>query len=100
MMDIGKAVTESQKEQHCKEGHCFQCSKHGHLARECLDWNAQIWTTKTESKNDKTETIKVSEVDENPSLLAAAILALSEIDREVFMKAMQAGGEDMGFVNA
>jgi hypothetical protein len=33
-------------------------------------------------------------------LLAAAILALSKVNREVFIKAMQAGGEDMGFVNA
>jgi hypothetical protein len=99
-IDIGKAVTESQKEQHCKEGRCFRCSKRGHLVQECPDRNTQIRTTEVESKIDKTETIKVSKIEEHPSLLAAAILALSETDREVFIKAMQAGGEDMGFVDA
>jgi hypothetical protein len=99
-MDIGKAVTESQKEQHRKEGRCFRCSKRGHLARECPDRDLKIRTAETKSTNDETETIKVSEIEENPSSLAAAILALSELDREVFIKAMQAGGEDMGFVDA
>jgi hypothetical protein len=33
-----KATTDAEKEQHQKEGRCFECSQQGHLARNCLNW--------------------------------------------------------------
>jgi hypothetical protein len=32
-----KAITEADKEKHRKEGRCFECSKQGHMARDCPD---------------------------------------------------------------
>jgi hypothetical protein len=32
-----KAITEADKEKHRKEGHCFECSKQGHMAWDCPD---------------------------------------------------------------
>ena len=31
----GKAITEEQKAQFCKEGRCYECNKQGHMARDC-----------------------------------------------------------------
>ena len=32
---IRKATTEDEKAQHRQEGHCFKCSRQGHLANKC-----------------------------------------------------------------
>ena len=32
---VYKAYTEIDKKKHCTEGRCFECSKQGHMAREC-----------------------------------------------------------------
>ena len=31
----GKATTEEQKAKFCKEGHCYECKRQGHMARDC-----------------------------------------------------------------
>jgi hypothetical protein len=34
---VHKAVMEAKKEKHRREGCCFECSRQGHLARDCPD---------------------------------------------------------------
>jgi DNA-binding IscR family transcriptional regulator len=32
---VCKATTEAEKQKHCQEGQCFECSQQGHLAQNC-----------------------------------------------------------------
>jgi hypothetical protein len=96
-----KAVTEAEKEKHQKKGCCFECSKQGHLARDCPDWPRQLaWAHAMET----TDTDEIGSQDENtsygPKELAALLRKLSEDDKDSFIRAMQEEGKDMGFQNA
>jgi hypothetical protein len=31
----GKATTEEQKVKFCKEGHCYECKRQGHMVQDC-----------------------------------------------------------------
>jgi hypothetical protein len=96
-----KAITEADKEKHQKEGHCFECSKQGHMARDCLDQPHRLTRACTADTTDMT---KIGSQEENtsygPKELASLLRKLSEEDRDSFIRAMQEEGEEMGFQDA
>jgi hypothetical protein len=97
-----KAVTEQDKEKHRAEGRCYQCSKRGHLARDCPDKKTRVRATNEDAeeappkpppKEKKEKTEKPIQVKE----LAALIKKLGEEDYDALMANM---AEDEGFVDA
>jgi hypothetical protein len=50
-----KAITEADKEKHWKEGHCFKCSKQGHMAQDCPDWPCWLVCACPTDTTDTTE---------------------------------------------
>jgi hypothetical protein len=93
-----KATTKAEKRKHHTEGCCFECSKQGHITWNCLEQPAQIWTTTT---NDTTPTSEIGNQEGKSQMTAQSIASFlkqsSNEDKEVFIKAMQEAGEDMGF---
>jgi hypothetical protein len=94
-----KVVTEQDKEKHCAEGRCYQCSRRGHLARDCPDKKTKVRAASEETeetppkpppKEKKEEPVQVKE-------LAALIKKLGEEDYNALMANM---AEDEGFVDA
>jgi hypothetical protein len=97
-----KAVTEQDKEKHRAEGRCYQCSKRGHLARDCPDKKTRVRATQEDAeeappkpppKEKKEKAEKPVQVKE----LAALIKKLGEEDYDALMANM---AEDEGFVDA
>jgi hypothetical protein len=92
-----KALTKADKEKHQKEGCCFECSKQGHMAQNCLDqpcWPAHMHTTDTTDANEIGS--QEGNTSYGPKELASLLRKLSEDDRDSFIRAMQKG-EDMGY---
>jgi hypothetical protein len=93
-----KAITKADKEKHQKEGHCFKCSTQGHMAWDCPDQPHQP------ACMCATDTIEIGSQEGNtsygPKELASLLRKLSEDDKDSFIRAMQEGGEDMGFQDA
>jgi hypothetical protein len=96
---VRKAVTEADKQKHCAEGRCYECSKQGHLACDCPDRQSQV---KTVSEAPKTETPKISELPDfsNGETLANHALKLTDEARDAFIKRVMMMGEEMGFLGA
>src|SRR6266702_906791 len=46
---IWKATTKDEKQKYQTEGHCYNCSKQGHLSHNCPDHKPQIATTTNDS---------------------------------------------------
>ena len=99
-MDIGKAVTEADKERHRKEGRCFFCSDQGHLARDCPKKKAQsqIRAATSETKEEAPKPREQGRL--GAGQLAKLIRQLGEEDRDAFIKVMNEDGEELGFQDA
>jgi hypothetical protein len=89
-----KATTDAKKEQHRKEGHCFECSQQGHLAHNCPNRKPRIWAADARVEKPTTSEEQKSYT---PAEAAAFIKKFSDKEREEFMKSLQALGEDAGF---
>jgi hypothetical protein len=98
---VQKAITKADKEKHQKEECCFECSKQGHMAQDCLDWPHWLACAHT---TDTTNMAEIGSQEENtsygPKELASLLRKLSEDDKDSFIRAMQEEGEEMGFQDA
>jgi hypothetical protein len=96
-----KAVTEQDKEKHRAEGRCYQCSRRGHLARDCPDKKTKVRATSEDGEEEETPPKPPpKEKKEKPvqvKELAALIKKLGEEDYDALMANM---AEDEGFVDA
>jgi hypothetical protein len=52
---VWKAMKEAEKEQHCKEGQCYECSKQGHIAHSCPLRKSKVHTTWVEKDKEPKE---------------------------------------------
>jgi hypothetical protein len=96
---VRKATTESEKEKYRKEGRCFECSKQGHMVRDCPDRprrparaRATDTTTEIGSQEEK--------ASYGPREIASFLRKFNDEDRDSFIKAMQEEGEELGFQDA
>jgi hypothetical protein len=98
MMDTStvarKATTNAEKEQHRKEGHCFECSQQGHLAQNCPNRKPRVQAANAGTK--KSTTLEEQKTY-TPTEAVAFIKKFSDEEREEFVKSLQALGEDAGF---
>jgi Retrotransposon gag protein len=96
---IRKAVTDADKLKHRQEGRCYECSKQGHVARNCPDRKPRARKTEVEDVNEtKAATGKVENLDDGETLADYA-LKLSDDSREAFIrKIMGTSGEDFSEV--
>ena len=102
---VCKATTEKDKEEYCKAGQCFECSKQGHLTRACLSKKPQ------QNQNARTVTIKDDASDDMsidssgdssfmPATLTALAMRLSDEEKGMFARKLQEMGADVGFQDA
>jgi hypothetical protein len=91
-----KAVTEADKQKHRQEGQCYECSKQGHLARNCPNKTPHIKATS--SSEDKPEKVAISKTEDlaDGDILANYTIKLSDKARDTFIKKLmgQRGGEE------
>ena len=95
---VRKAITEAEKVKHKEQGRCFECSKQGHIARNCPDRKARIKAAKTSQTEERNQ----EEADEASKGEAFAEQALQMTDeaRDAFVKKMLMMGEELGFLGA
>ena len=102
---VRKATTEKDKEEYCKAGRCFECSKQGHLARTCpskkprQNQNARTVTIKDNVSNDMSINSS-SDSSFTPATLATLTMHLSDEEKGTFAQKLQEMGADMGFQDA
>jgi hypothetical protein len=82
---VRKATTDAEKEQHRKEGRCFECSQQGHLARNCP--NKKPRAQAADARMEKLNTPK-EQKSYTPAEVAAFIKKFSDKEREEFMKSL------------
>jgi hypothetical protein len=108
---VRKASSDKEKEEYCKEGHCYECGKQGHLACDCPNRkNHQQQQPRTRAtKAEKSQTGNLIEFDDEdgsttdtPETLsvAARVLRFSDKERDEFIDYMRKNGEDLDFQNA
>jgi hypothetical protein len=100
---VRKATTEAEKEQHRKDGRCFNCSMQGHIAKNCpLKKRTQARTTRDdkETAKDESKTTPVSIKELKPSDLAVLLRGYTDEENAEFVKAMTDAGEEAGFLDA
>ena len=105
-----KANTDREKEEYCKTGRCFECSKQGHLARLCPTKKNRQSPFQRPPPNNRSATIEEipddeSEVDTqayhwNPEVLAQRAMKFSDEDRDAFVRKLQDLGAETGFLEA
>jgi Zinc knuckle len=86
-----KAKTEAKKEKHRQEGRCYECSKQGHVARNCPDKKASVQARMANTQESKAMT---------PHEIAKILKAYGDDERNLFVKTMQEEGEELGFPTA
>jgi hypothetical protein len=96
---VRKAVTEADKQKHCSEGRCFECSKQGHIAQNCPDQKAKARTAWTATIQEVPEVAKTLDLT-NGAALAEHTFQLSDESRDAFVKKVIMMGEEMGFLEA
>ena len=94
---VRKAVTKAEKKEHCDKGCCYECSRQGHIARNCPEKKAHARATKTQEDDT------ISMTSSPPSYfmedlargthLADYTLKLSPEERETFIKKLIATEE-------
>ena len=87
---VRKAVTEAEKKEHCDKGRCYECSRQGHIARNCPEKKAHARATKAQ-EDDTVSTASSSPSYSTEDLargthLADYALKLSPEERETFIK--------------
>ena len=90
-------MTEADKQKHCDEGRCFECSQRGHLARVCL--NKQSCTKAMSSVETKDKGEEKDNLTKGTKLAEFALCLLDQ-KRDAFVKRVISMGEDMGFLEA
>jgi hypothetical protein len=96
---VRKAITEADKQKHREQGRCFECSKQGHIARNCPDRKARIKAARadqTAAEPPKTEDDEQSRGE----AFAEQALQLSDKARDAFIKRVLMMGDEMGFLGA
>jgi hypothetical protein len=88
---VHKAKTEAEKEKHCLEGRCYECSKQGHVACNCPDKKASIQARVADTLESKAMT---------PYEIAKILKAYGDDECNLFVKTMQEKGKELGFLTA
>jgi hypothetical protein len=96
---VRKAVTEADKQKHRSEGRCFECSKQGHIARNCPDRKIKARTAAVTTIQEVPETTKTLDLTDGAALAEHAF-QLSDDARDAFVKKVMMMGEEMGFLEA
>jgi hypothetical protein len=96
---VRKAVMEADKQKHRSEGRCFECSKQGHIARNCPDRKAKARATTAATNQEVPETTKTLDLTDGAALAEHAF-QLSDDARDAFVKKVMMMGEEMGFLEA
>jgi hypothetical protein len=108
---IRKAVTEKEKDEHKKEGRCFECSRQGHMARDCPYKKKQkpfrpkqdpieelLHTSMVEEVSDEEEEGEIIEQEEPQKFtikdIAMKTASFTSDEREEWVHAMQELGVD------
>ena len=94
---IRKASTEKEKKQYYKQGHCFHCSRQGHIARNCPNKQPKVKTTSSSTTTEEAKPLAYKGLDKGDALAEYA-LKLTDEERTVFIK--KVAGEDEDFQNA
>ena len=87
---VRKAVTEAEKKEHCDKGHCYECSRQGHIAHNCPEKKAHARATK--AQEDDTASVTSSPPSYSMEDLAYGThladyaFKLSLEERETFIK--------------
>jgi threonine aldolase len=86
-----KAKTKAEKEKHCQEGRCYECSKQGHVTHNCPDKKASVQAKVANTQESKAMT---------PHKIAKILKVYGDDERDLFVKTMQEEGEELGFLTA
>ena len=92
---VRKATSEAEKQKYRSEGRCFECSKQGHLARNCPDKKPCARAAESPSATNDTPTPSASMPF--TSDIAARILKFSDDECGELVRIMREAGEDAGF---
>jgi hypothetical protein len=96
-----KAVTEQDKEKHHAEGRCYQCSRRGHLARDCPDKKTKIRATNEEGEEEEAPPKPPpKEKKEKPIPVKEMATLIRKMKEEEYDALMADLAEDEGFVDA
>ena len=100
----GKATTEEQKKKHREEGRCYECSKQGHLARNCPDRKPRARSAET---SEEVEETSKKGAPPTPAWrmqdMIARAMKFTDEEREAFIQGLQEDEEeteDPGFLEA
>jgi hypothetical protein len=99
----GKATTEEQKARFRQEGHCYECERQGHMARNCPSKKPKAHgaelISKQEIKDSLAERSSWSVTD-----IITRTAKFSEEERTTFIRGLQEDDEettdDPGFIEA
>jgi hypothetical protein len=92
-----KATTEAEKQKHRQEGRCYECSKQGHLARDCPTKKTRARAAKTDTANVATTETKTTPSTSSISDIAARVLKYTNDECDELVRIMREAGEDSGF---
>jgi len=100
----GKATTEEQKKKHREEGRCYECSKQGHLARNCPDRKPRVRSAEV---SEEVEETSKKGAPPTPAWrmqdMIARAMKFTDEEREAFIQGLQEEEEeteDPGFLEA
>jgi hypothetical protein len=101
----GKATTEEQKTQCRKEGHCYECNKQGHMARDCPSKKSRAHSAEL---MDMSKQEIIDDLPGRPTWSVTDMIAraakFSEEERTAFIQGLQEDDEettdDPGFLEA
>ena len=85
---VRKAVTDAEKQKYCEQGHCYECSKQGHIIRNCPDRKPRVKATSSEPKvqGSKEESPPSYNKLDNGNTLADYAMKLTEGEQDIFLK--------------
>ncbi len=97
-----KAITKADKEKYRKEGHCFECNKQGHIARNCPSKKARVRAIKTPETSETASIVSEAFTEETlTTSIASQISKLTVEERDELIAAMQGfEEEEEGFQDA